>query len=279
MTNVMPMHHHQSDAEDVRSPFGERLRQLRTEMFGRRGQKRFAEVVGIPQSSLGKYEKKVSPNLDALKRIVEATGADANWLLTGAGQMFAPNSGAISSDTAETRSIAFLGKVAASGFSAALIDQPSRLYHSVPTEFCNDRYLAAVMGGDEMAPVALDNDLMIFFRLNPTVGTLVSPKSPKAMLSRLAPFDGNTVVATIDGESMVRRLVVFSETKQVMLLPCTCNAPPLVVNVRADGTVYRGALQCTEFRIDGVLRLLIRSHREIGDTSKLSNESSDSDPG
>ncbi len=63
--------------------FFDRLYQLRISYAGKRGQKNFAQAIGLSPSTYNYYEKNRLPPADVLVRIAQVTGADLNWLLTG----------------------------------------------------------------------------------------------------------------------------------------------------------------------------------------------------
>lgn len=66
----------------------ERLISLREHFAGPRGQRKFAQLVGIKQQSISNYERGAMPSAEVLARIVRATGCSADWLLTGRSTMF-----------------------------------------------------------------------------------------------------------------------------------------------------------------------------------------------
>ena len=65
-----------------------RLVMLREVFAGKRGQRRFAQLVGIKQQSISNYERGSVPSANVLTKIVLVTGVSAEWLLTGRGPMF-----------------------------------------------------------------------------------------------------------------------------------------------------------------------------------------------
>jgi len=75
----------------------DRLRHLRSMVFGERGRAAFARALGVSPSTYNYYEKGRSPPADLLARAAEVTGADLKWLLTGTGDPF-PETGAEAGD-------------------------------------------------------------------------------------------------------------------------------------------------------------------------------------
>lgn len=64
------------------SNFQERLKELR----GQTSQVKFAEMVGVPQTTLGRYERGESqPDVEFASHVCLALGVNPNWLLLGAG--------------------------------------------------------------------------------------------------------------------------------------------------------------------------------------------------
>jgi len=61
----------------------QRIKQLRSQYAGNRGQSEFARALNISPSSYNYYEKKRVPRVEVLLKICEVTGADLVWLLTG----------------------------------------------------------------------------------------------------------------------------------------------------------------------------------------------------
>ena len=72
---------------------GKRIKLLRQQLKFK--QNEFAEKLSIPQNSLSQYEniegKTIPSNI--LEKIIEKTGVNANWLLTGRGEMFGEDRG------------------------------------------------------------------------------------------------------------------------------------------------------------------------------------------
>lgn len=60
-----------------------RIAKLRTDATGPRGKSRFAKQLGLSPSAYHYYEQDRTPPAEILVRVVEVTGADLHWLLTG----------------------------------------------------------------------------------------------------------------------------------------------------------------------------------------------------
>jgi SOS-response transcriptional repressor LexA/transcriptional regulator with XRE-family HTH domain len=74
--------------QDERAGMSGRLRAIREQAFGARGQARFARALGISPSTYSYYEKGRDPPAALLGRAAEVTGASLEWLLTGRGRPF-----------------------------------------------------------------------------------------------------------------------------------------------------------------------------------------------
>lgn len=66
----------------------DRLRDLRSRVFGHRGRAAFARALAISPSTYNYYEKGRCPPAALLARAAEVTGASPDWLLTGRGEPF-----------------------------------------------------------------------------------------------------------------------------------------------------------------------------------------------
>lgn len=78
-------------ARDIEE-FGVRLRQVVTELYGDRGNIRFARALGISSRSVYNWGIRfgVEPQARVVLRIIVLTGVSPRWLLDGTGPMFTP---------------------------------------------------------------------------------------------------------------------------------------------------------------------------------------------
>ncbi len=67
---------------------GNRLRQIRVELYGDHGGPRVAEQLGIPPRSWYNYEIGVTVPAEILLRFIELTSVEPLWLLHGQGERF-----------------------------------------------------------------------------------------------------------------------------------------------------------------------------------------------
>ncbi len=66
----------------------ERLRQVRVQVCGRRGQSRFAFLLGLSPSTYNYYEKKRIPPVEVLDLASKITGAPLMWFIRGEPESF-----------------------------------------------------------------------------------------------------------------------------------------------------------------------------------------------
>ncbi|MGE0432368.1 MAG: S24 family peptidase [Planctomycetota bacterium] len=223
-------------------------------MFGRRGQKRFARFVSIPQSSLGKYEKGVSPNVDALRRIVEATEVNANWLLTGAGGMFADPAAGDGGERGQPPpgTIEYYGKVPGEQFVISEVE-PRPLSGPVPASCCTPRYFALTLQGDTMEPELIDGDLLVFYRLPEAHARRAG------WFERLQSIHGAIVLANHGGRAMVRRLMLEPLQEVMMLVSRSPRLLPLIARPARGGA----GVPAEHVQLLGVLRNIVRPMADL----------------
>ena len=65
-----------------------RVREIRRELYGASGERILAEDLGLPVRTWRNYEAGVSIPATVILRLIEITGANAGWLLTGRGDRF-----------------------------------------------------------------------------------------------------------------------------------------------------------------------------------------------
>lgn len=66
----------------------ERLRLVRVQVCGRRGQSRFAFLLGLSPSTYNYYEKKRIPPVEVLDLAAKVTGVPLMWLIRGEPETF-----------------------------------------------------------------------------------------------------------------------------------------------------------------------------------------------
>src|SRR3954447_9047342 len=72
----------------VKHGLAERLREIRTELFGERGGPDLARRLGIPVRTWYNYETGVTVPAEIILRIVELTSVEPVWLLRGEGPKY-----------------------------------------------------------------------------------------------------------------------------------------------------------------------------------------------
>lgn len=65
-----------------------RLCQIRTELYGADGISALAEALGIPERTWLNYESGIALPAPLLLMVIEQTGANPHWLLTGEGERY-----------------------------------------------------------------------------------------------------------------------------------------------------------------------------------------------
>jgi hypothetical protein len=65
-----------------------RIREIREELYGEDGVPALAEALGIPARTWANYEGGVALPAPILLGVIEITGADPHWLLTGEGERY-----------------------------------------------------------------------------------------------------------------------------------------------------------------------------------------------
>ena len=66
----------------------QRLREIREDFYGTHGAQFIADAIGVPRETWMNYEQGVTiPGIVVLK-LIDATGANPRWLLTGKGEKY-----------------------------------------------------------------------------------------------------------------------------------------------------------------------------------------------
>jgi hypothetical protein len=77
----------------VKRDLGERLRQVRTELYGEHGAPALARFLRVPERTWCNYENGVTIPGDILLELLTLTSAEPRWLLGGEGARFRSNAG------------------------------------------------------------------------------------------------------------------------------------------------------------------------------------------
>ena len=73
---------------DLNSALARRVRQIRLECFGPDGVPALAEALGIPEQTWSNYERGVALPAHTVLALIEETGINPRWLLTGEGERY-----------------------------------------------------------------------------------------------------------------------------------------------------------------------------------------------
>src|SRR5437588_5573273 len=76
------------DCVKAKFELADRLRQLRSELFGERGGPELARRLGLPIRTWYNYESGVTVPAEVVLRIIELTSVEPMWLLHGQGPKF-----------------------------------------------------------------------------------------------------------------------------------------------------------------------------------------------
>src|SRR5947209_6191745 len=76
------------DSIQAKFALAERLRLLRSELYGERGGPEMARRLGLPIRTWYNYESGVTVPAEVVLKFVEMTGVDPVWLLRGTGEPF-----------------------------------------------------------------------------------------------------------------------------------------------------------------------------------------------
>lgn len=73
---------------DLNLTLARRVRQIRLERFGPNGIPTLAEALGIPEQTWSNYESGVALPGPIVLTLIEHTGVNPHWLLTGKGERY-----------------------------------------------------------------------------------------------------------------------------------------------------------------------------------------------
>src|SRR5437660_9241534 len=85
MVGIMARRKTLPDSVKAKFELADRLRQLRSEMFGERGGPELARRLGLPARTWYNYEAGVTVPAEVLLRFIELTGVNTRWLANGEG--------------------------------------------------------------------------------------------------------------------------------------------------------------------------------------------------
>jgi hypothetical protein len=80
----MDLHHNRP----AREPLGQRVAEVRCELFGEHGGPLMAQALRLPYRTWRSYEAGCTIPAEVILAFIEVTGADPHWLLTGHGPKF-----------------------------------------------------------------------------------------------------------------------------------------------------------------------------------------------
>jgi transcriptional regulator with XRE-family HTH domain len=71
-----------------RTAFADRLREVRTDLVGKRGSQELADKLGIPVRTWANYESGIVVPAEIVLRLQVLSSVSARWLLTGEGEKY-----------------------------------------------------------------------------------------------------------------------------------------------------------------------------------------------
>ena len=241
--------------------FSSRLKELRTHLFGSRGQKHFSDYVGLPQSSLGKYEKNVSPSISAIERIIQRSGCNPAWLLLGEGEMFEPKRKELQKKSHRADTIKYLGQIPSLAFDWLNVEIVDNIV--LMEDFQGVDFFCLEVTGDVLAPQVIEGDLCVFEKIHIDVDELnFSPLDPKNHDSifklRFYPFNRKIVLFSYDNTTEIRPLFVDVFRKTLILMPINIKYSPTTIYFTEEGKFIRGKEKIDKVEIIAELKTVIR---------------------
>ncbi len=243
--------------------FAQRLIELRLHLFGDRGQRHFANYLGIPQSSLGKYEKFVSPNIQTLERIIKKTGCNPNWLMLGEGRMFDNKYINYSKPDKIEGRLNYLGNFSSHSFNwePDLDNNKTIQIH----DFQCDMYFAMSFKGEVLEPEIKDGDICIFEHAlhkktdkNPKTKNDFS--SEEAQIISFMPYNRKIVLYKYDDVAEVRSLYIDTKKNILYFIPYNNKYKPSVFTFNEKHEFFQGNKQLKSLEIIGFLTTVFRNY-------------------
>ena len=77
-----------SMVRDLKRSLARRLRLIRRDLYGADGIPTLAEALGIPDQTWSNYESGITLHAPLLLTLIEQTGLNPHWLLTGQGDRY-----------------------------------------------------------------------------------------------------------------------------------------------------------------------------------------------
>jgi hypothetical protein len=78
---------------DLNPTLARRVRKVRLELYGPNGKAALAHALGIPEQTWSNYESGVALPAPVLLALVELSGVDPHWLLSGEGERYTAKPG------------------------------------------------------------------------------------------------------------------------------------------------------------------------------------------
>ena len=243
--------------------FAKRIYEIRIHLFGNRGQKHFANYLGIPQSSLGKYEKGVSPNIQTIERILKKTGCNPNWLLLGEGRMFENRYKKFGKTDVPENGLKYFGIFSSNNFAW---DPESASDKSVQIpNFYSDMFFAMSFKGDVLEPEIKGGDICVFEysmqnKAKQDADVTLNNQSEDILKNEFLPYNKKIVIYTYDGMSEVRSLHVDMQKKLLYFVPFNNKYQPSVFTINEKNEFSLGNTIINSLAIQGFMVTVIRNY-------------------
>ena len=199
--------------------FGNRIKELRSSLD--LSQQDFSQKLGMKPQALSRYEKeKVSPSVEIVKRLTDMFSINANWLLTGKGEMFLKDSTPAKTDNTDDIEVNFYEDVAASaGYGTTNYDTaPTRIPLSTlflkTLGITNPNNIEVIkVYGDSMEPDFHNGEYIVVEKIT----ELSQAKN------------GNTVIANLDGDIYIKKILKEPFKNKVTLVSTNKFYDPIVI--------------------------------------------------
>ncbi len=77
-----------ADRRTIKAELGQRIREIREELYGENGGPLLAVALGVPFRTVLNYEDGCTMPAPAILRFIEVTNAHPRWLLSGEGEKY-----------------------------------------------------------------------------------------------------------------------------------------------------------------------------------------------
>ncbi|MCD4657368.1 MAG: helix-turn-helix domain-containing protein [Planctomycetes bacterium] len=243
--------------------FAKRLLELRRQLFGDRGQRHFANYLGIPQSSLGKYEKSVSPNIQTIERIINKTGCNPNWLLLGEGRMFDNRYTNHEKQDNTSEGLNYLGNFSSDNFKWE--PNPVNTKTIQIQNYRSDLYFAMSFKGEALEPEIKNGDICIFEhalqkKKDKKLKTKNDCSPENSLIISFMPYNRKIVLYKYNDVAEVRTMFIDTKKNLLYFIPFNNKFKPSVFTINDKCEFYHGNTLLQSLEIIGFLITVFRNY-------------------